>query len=96
MPKPLPSLAFCIVMDLVGYLSFTIPVFAELADIIWAPVSGLIFYHTFGGWRGSVGGLINFVEELLPGTDFIPSFTAMWLWLYFHPEKKVPPPPQLT
>jgi hypothetical protein len=26
-----------------------------------------------------MGGIFNFVEELLPGTDFIPSFTIMWL-----------------
>jgi hypothetical protein len=25
-----------------------------------------------------LGGIANFVEEILPGTDFIPSFTIMW------------------
>jgi hypothetical protein len=33
---------------------------------------------TFGGWKGALGGFGNFIEELLPGTDFIPSFTIMW------------------
>ncbi len=74
-----PSLLFCIVMDCIGYLSYAIPGLAEFADIIWAPVSGIIFFATFGGWKGGLGGIFNFVEELLPGTDFIPSFTLMWL-----------------
>jgi len=74
-----PSLLFCIAMDCIGYLSYTIPGLAEFSDIIWAPVSGIIFFAAFGGWKGGVGGLFNFVEEILPGTDFIPSFTIMWL-----------------
>ena len=27
-------------------------------------------------WEGVT--IFNFIEELLPGTDFIPSFTIMW------------------
>jgi len=46
---------------------------------VLAPVSGFIFFLCFGGWRGAAGGLFNFIEEILPGTDFIPSFTIMWL-----------------
>jgi hypothetical protein len=65
-------------MDLIGYTSYSIPVLGEVADIIWAPISGIIFFLTFGGWRGALGGMLDFFEELLPGTDFIPSFTIMW------------------
>ena len=25
-----------------------------------------------------VGGVFNFVEEIMPGMDFVPSFTIMW------------------
>jgi hypothetical protein len=67
-------------MDLVGYATYSIPLFGEIGDILWAPVSAVIFYKTFGGWKGAFGGIFNFVEELLPGTDFIPSFTIMWLY----------------
>ena len=73
-----PSLLFCILMDIIGYASYGIPVLGEFADIIWAPVSALIFFLSFGGWKGALGGIGNFIEELLPGTDFIPSFTIMW------------------
>ena len=73
-----PSLIFCIIMDLIGCASYAVPFLGEFADLFWAPVSGLIFFFTFGGWKGAVGGIFDFVEELLPGTDFIPSFTIMW------------------
>ena len=73
-----PSLAFCLLMDLVGYASYTIPGLGEFSDIVWAPISAIIFFVMFGGWKGAVGGIFNFVEEVLPGTDFIPSFTIMW------------------
>jgi hypothetical protein len=75
-----PSLIFCLVMDLLGYATYAIPGLGELGDIIWAPVSAIIFYKTFGGWKGAFGGLFNFVEEILPGTDFIPSFTIMYFF----------------
>ena len=73
-----PSLLFCIVMDLIGYASYGLPVIGEIADFIWAPISALVFFLTFGGWKGALGGIGNFIEEILPGTDFIPSFTIMW------------------
>ncbi|MGK2862990.1 MAG: hypothetical protein ACSLE0_13735 [Chitinophagaceae bacterium] len=78
MNKKQPSLIFCILMDLVGYATYAIPFFGEIGDILWAPVSSLIFMSTFGGWKGALGGIGNFIEEILPGTDFIPSFTIMW------------------
>jgi len=78
MNKKQPSLIFCILMDLVGYATYAVPFLGEMGDIIWAPVSSIIFMSTFGGWKGALGGIGNFIEEFLPGTDFIPSFTIMW------------------
>ena len=85
-----PSLIFCIVMDLLGYATYAIPVLGELGDVIWAPLSALIFFRTFGGWRGAFGGIFNFVEEILPGLDFIPTFTITWLWQEFSKKKTTP------
>jgi len=82
------SLLFCILMDIIGYATYTVPVLGEVGDVIWAPVSALIFYRMFGGWKGAVGGVFNFIEEILPGTDFIPSFTLMWMWRNFREAKK--------
>lgn len=78
MNRQQPSLIFCILMDIVGYATYAVPLLGEFGDIIWAPVSSLIFMNTFGGWKGVLGGVGNFLEEILPGTDFIPSFTIMW------------------
>jgi len=66
-------------MDAVGYLTYAVPWLGELGDLFWAPVSGLVFFLVFGGWKGVLGGVFNFAEEVLPGTDFIPSFTLAWL-----------------
>ena len=74
-----PSLFFCIVMDLIGYATYALPVLGEVGDLFWAPISAAIFFASFGGVKGAIGGIGNFIEELLPGTDFIPSFTIMWL-----------------
>lgn len=82
-----PSLAACILMDVLGYATYTLPFIGELADIVWAPISALIFFRMFGGWKGAFGGVFAFVEELLPGLDFIPTFTFAWLWQYFTKPK---------
>lgn len=73
------SLLFCVIMDLLGYATYAVPFIGEFGDLIWAPVSAFIFYKTFGGWKGTLGGAFNFVEEILPGLDFIPTFTLTWI-----------------
>jgi len=85
--KPLPSLAACIVMDLIGYASFGIPVLGEFLDLVWAPLSAFIFWRMFGGARGMLGGAFNFIEELMPGLDFIPTFTITWFIQYAKRKK---------
>jgi hypothetical protein len=78
MKQKIPSLLFCIVMDIIGYATYAIPFLGEYGDILWAPISGWLFYQHFGTWRGAVGGVLNMIEEALPFTDFIPSFTIMY------------------
>lgn len=80
--KTRPSLILCLIMDALGYATYVLPVFGEFGDIIWAPISGFIFYKAFGGKVGVMGGIINFIEEALPGLDFIPTFTLAWIFQY--------------
>ena len=76
-------------MDFLGYATYSIPIIGELADIIWAPISAMIFFMMFRGWKGAFGGMFNFVEEILPGLDFIPTFTLTWVWHYFSGSRDV-------
>lgn len=87
--KKQPSLAFCIVMDLIGCSSFLIPGLGEIVDVVWAPISAIIFFIAFGR-KAAFGAFFNFAEELLPGTDFIPTFTIAWFVRYFAGKKQQP------
>lgn len=90
MNKQQTSLLFCLLMDALGYATYAIPVLGEFGDIVWAPISAFVFYKTFGGVKGAFGSVFNFMEELLPGLDFVPSFTLMWVWNYFTARKNTP------
>ena len=85
--RPMPSLVMCLVMDFIGYASYTVPFFGEFLDVLWAPLSAIIFWKMFGFRKGFFGGVFSFVEELTPGLDFIPTFTINWALLYFKRNK---------
>jgi len=74
----LPNIGICILMDLIGMISYLFPGIGETIDIIWAPISGYVFYKLFGGRLGLIGGILDFLKEILPFTDIIPSFTIAW------------------
>lgn len=73
------KLAKCVLLDAIGMASAAIPVAGPVIDVIWAPVAASISYKLFGNKRGKYTSLITFIEELLPVTDFIPSFTIFWI-----------------
>ena len=72
------KLTMAIVLDIIGMATFLVPGFAELADVVWAPIAAAANFLMFRGMTGAVGGAGTFLEELLPGTDWIPSFTITW------------------
>ena len=72
------KLVASIALDCVGMLTFLVPGYAEVADLVWAPIAAVANFLMFRGMTGIAGGAATFVEELLPGTDFIPSFTLTW------------------
>ena len=74
----LPPLFLCIGLDLIGCTSYLFPFFGEAGDLLWAPLSGLIFYFMFGKKFGALGGIFSVLEEISPGLDFIPTFTIAW------------------
>lgn len=87
--KPLPPLALCILLDAIGCASYLLPFLGELIDVIWAPISGIIYFRLFGGTKGLFGGMFAFIEELLPGFDIIPTFTITWFMLQQKRSKDV-------
>ena len=78
-----------IFFDAVGMLSFSIPFLGEFSDVIWAPLSALILAKMYKGTVGRVGGCVSLVEELLPFTDIIPTFTLTWIYTHIIRKDKV-------
>ncbi len=74
MKRKLPSLKTCIILDVIGCLSYLVLPLGP----VWAVLSGIIFYFMFGKKFGVLGGIFSFIEELLPGVDLIPTFTIAW------------------
>jgi hypothetical protein len=70
-------------MDLLGSATYLLPGLGEWFDILWAPVSALIFFKSFGGKVGRIGSIINFTEEILPFTDIIPTFTIAYFYNHY-------------
>src|SRR6187431_1796328 len=77
------KLVLGILFDAIGMLSFTIPGIGEFGDVVWAPLAGFLMTKMYEGRAGKVAGILTFVEEILPFTDVVPSFTLTWIYTYF-------------
>ena len=76
------NLVLGILFDGIGMLSYIIPGVAESIDIIWAPIAGFLMSWMYKGTVGKVAGIFTFLEEIIPFTDVIPSFTLTWMYTY--------------
>ncbi|MFV0471366.1 MAG: hypothetical protein ACK5L7_04955 [Paludibacteraceae bacterium] len=76
----LPNLTFCVIMDLLGMATYALPFTGEWGDMIWGPVSAMIFYRSFRGMTGAVGSVVSLIEELVPFLDFVPTFTIGYFY----------------
>lgn len=81
--QKIKKLVYSILLDLIGMATFSVPFLGEAFDVIWAPIAGLLLNKMYKGTVGKVGGIIVFVEELLPGLDIIPTFTLTWIYTYY-------------
>lgn len=77
-----------LLFDAIGMVSFSIPLLGEFSDVIWAPVAGYLMTWMYKGKAGRVAGIFTFLEEVIPFTDVIPSFTLMWMYTYLLNKKK--------
>ncbi len=82
------NLILGILFDSIGMLSFTIPFLGEFSDVVWAPMAGFLMTWMYKGTVGKVGGIFTFLEEIIPLTDFIPSFTLTWIYNYWIKKEK--------
>ncbi|SDU02030.1 hypothetical protein SAMN04487762_1325 [Polaribacter sp. Hel1_33_78] len=76
MNKKYKKLGLSILLDLIGFLTI-IPL-----DLVWAPISGYLMTKMYKGEKGKIAGIISFLEEIIPITNIIPTFTIMWLYTY--------------
>lgn len=77
-----------IVLDAIGMLTMFIPVVGPLLDILWAPYAAKKMSEMYKGKEGKIASIIVFVEEVLPVTDVIPTFTLMWLYTFVWKAQK--------
>ena len=82
------NLLLGILFDAIGLLSFTVPLVGEFSDVIWAPIAGFLMTWMYKGTIGRVGGVVTFLEEILPFSDFIPTFTLTWVYNYWIKKKR--------
>ena len=75
-------LVLSLLFDFIGMVSYFVPVFAEVTDLVWAPISGILLVVMFKGTAGKLAGVFGFIEELLPFVDVIPTFTLTWFYTY--------------
>lgn len=77
------KLVLGIVFDVIGMLTFTIPYVGEFADVVWAPLAGFLMAKMYQGRVGRIASILTVVEEIIPFTDVIPSFTITWIYTYW-------------
>jgi len=77
-----------LLFDGIGMLSFSIPLIGEFSDVVWAPLAGFLMTWMYKGKVGRIAGVFTFLEEIVPFTDFIPSFTLTWIYTYLIRNKK--------
>ncbi|TRO66598.1 hypothetical protein [Christiangramia sabulilitoris] len=79
-----------LVYDLTGMATVAIPLIGPFLDLLWAPYAAKKMREMYPGKKGKLASVIVFLEEILPGTDIIPTFTLMYLYSFVW--KKQPQP----
>ncbi|KAL6067597.1 Rod shape-determining protein MreD [Balamuthia mandrillaris] len=70
------KLILSLLIDAVGVITYLIPGLGEVADAAWAPISAFLLWYLYGSLAVAA---LGFVEEAIPGTDFVPTATLAWL-----------------
>jgi len=77
--SPMNQLGVCIMLDILGALTYLLPVLGEFGDVVYAPIQAMFAWWMFGGEKwGGLWTAVAFGEEILPFTDLFPSMTIGW------------------
>ncbi|MBZ9629837.1 hypothetical protein LB465_03520 [Salegentibacter sp. LM13S] len=79
-----------LVYDAIGMVTLAIPLVGPFLDLLWAPYAARKMGEMYQGKKGKVASVIVFLEEILPGTDIIPTFTLMYFYTFVWSKKKQP------
>ena len=52
-------LVLSLLFDFIGMVSYFVPVFAEVTDLVWAPISGILLVVMFKGTAGKLAGVFG-------------------------------------
>ena len=74
-PGAWAKLATCVALDAAGDASELLPVLGEFTDVAFAPLEAGLLKLIFES--NAIAGF-GFVEEILPFTDIVPTFTLSW------------------
>ena len=56
-------LVLSLFFDAIGMLTYLVPVFGEITDIFWAPLSAILLIIMFKGTAGKLAGVFGFIEN---------------------------------
>ena len=71
-----------ILFDLIGMVTMVIPLIGPFLDVLWAPYAAKRMSEMYPGKKGKWASALVFIEEILPFTDVVPSFSLMWLYTF--------------
>ena len=77
-----------IILDLIGMSTMFIPFAGMFIDLLWAPFAAKQMSEMYKGKKGKIASILVFIEEIMPGLDFIPTFTLMWLYTFVWKKEK--------
>ena len=69
-------------LDAIGMATMFIPFAGTVIDLLWAPYAAKKMTEMYPGKKGKIASVVVFLEEIIPGLDFIPTFTLMWLYTF--------------
>lgn len=75
-----------VLMDVIGYASYTgwalgpVGVGTEATDTIFAPVQSAYLMLAYMRWDSLAAAAVGGIEEILPGTDFVPTCTLYHIY----------------